>query len=222
MDIFNRNEYFMKNLPLIHSRIKKLYPDAYKNKDLYMDLYQAGAIGFIEGLDRFNADKGECISYCVYWIDAEIRSFMRKNRNVNIPGDIYYKTLKYKTLKERALYGEREIQEILGYSDKDMQNCFRAHNVLMTNSSNGQGVHAIYSVNPERVIMKKELKKVLKRTLQSFGSSNQKIMVDYFEKEKNCAEIGRKLNITRQSVKRRKDLMLRKMRDNVKLTTYIN
>lgn len=222
MDTGERNDFIMKNIPLVRSRIKKIAPDAYKNQDLYEDLFQAGMLGFIEGMDHFRSEKGECISYCVYWIDAEIKRFIRKNRNIKIPGDVYYKAIKYKDLKENALYDDNEIQKMLGYNDKELQSCFIAHKVFLTNPSSGQGVHAIFSVNPERVIMRKELKKVLKQTLQSFGVNNQKIMVDYFGKEKNCAQIGRELNVSRQSIKRRKDLMLEKMRKDVNLLNFVH
>ena len=222
MTIEERNQKVLDNLKLVHFRIHYLYPNAIKNSELYSDFFQSGVLGLIEGLEHFDENKeGAFCSYMIYWIDSNIKNFSRRNRFFKIPSDIYYKTIKYKSLSENQYMEDSEIKEIMNLTDNEIKNCKIASKRLTTESTDGINTADYkFYINPETKILHKEISNKLFESLNKLSEKDQELVIQYYgftDKKISLAEIGRKENQTRQNIERRKRQIIRTLRKEKEL-----
>lgn len=221
MTLEERNSFVEENVCFVHHRIHNLDSKAIYDKDYYNDLFQAGVLGFIEGLDKFIPEKGVGeLTYCAYWIDARIKEFKRKNRTIIIPGDKYYKVLRYKHLHEEELLQDIEIKERLSLTGKEINILSTASKLLFTNPDGGQNVLDVNrNHDPEFVIQQKETKSkldVLLKTLSQEDEELIKALFGYGVEKRSAAEIGREHGFERQNIQAKKMRILAQLRKNSK------
>jgi len=75
-----KNELLVNNFPLVYARAKRYYSmGKLDDMSIYDDFVQEGAIGFINGLEKFDATKSKkakVSTYCVFWIDKYIAQYI--------------------------------------------------------------------------------------------------------------------------------------------------
>lgn len=74
--VMDRDKVIEENLPLVHHVLRKHF----KNRlNEYDDLFQAGCIGLIKAVDRYNPDTGALTTYAYTCILSSMRLYLREN-----------------------------------------------------------------------------------------------------------------------------------------------
>jgi len=115
-----RYKMILSNLGLVISRANK-----YKNKGIYWnDLVQAGNIGLVKAVDKFNIKyENKFSTYACPWIDGEIKELFRKQAILSLPNRISNKLQQYKKIinnyrkKNQSEPSDSYIAEKLGLSE---------------------------------------------------------------------------------------------------------
>lgn len=217
MTVEERNEFITKNLGLIHSRVCALEPAALKNRDYYNDLFQVGAVGFIEGINHYDKDKGSSITtFSVFWIDARIKEYKRKNRMIVMPQSKYQMTVKFKTYYEELNYSKKEIQSIMKLTDEEYAQYKSLSQLLTTETDGGQNAMD-YDRNhyPEYKLLDKEKQYYLEKAFECLTQKEREIIEAIFginDETMNMEEVGKSRNVTRQYICKEKHKILKKLR----------
>lgn len=101
-----RDKYVNENLGLVHSCAKK-----FKGRGIeYDDLFQAGCIGLVKAIDKFEADRGLKLStYAVPVILGEMKRLFRDNNPIKIG----------RTLKELSLKVTRTATQFIAEKGRE-------------------------------------------------------------------------------------------------------
>lgn len=212
-----RNELVLENMGLVKSRVACLYRKVHVDESIYEDLVQAGAIGLIKGLDHYNPDRGANFStYCVPWIDSEIRKFCNENRIIHIPAQLYRQVLEYKTLKTDSNLSQEEIMEALNISRERADYLFGLSNLLTTESDNeGNTKDQRRYCSPEIMFIHKETRKELNDALDALTEMEKKVLCSvygYKMEKKTAKKIGEENNTSRQTISAIRKRALKKMK----------
>lgn len=217
MTVEERNKFIEENLGLVHSRISALEPEAFKNQNYYEDLFQTGVMGFIEGLDHYKEDKGSTeTTFSVFWIDARIKEFKRKNRMIIMPQSKYQKAIKFKTYNETLYYSKKEIKLLMNLTDEEFNQYKALSNLLTTQQDGGQNPRDCdRSHYPECNFLDKEKMYYLRKALNCLTQKEAALIEAVYglkEEAMNMEEYGKTLNVTRQYICKERKRILKKLR----------
>lgn len=130
-DIKARNELVSHNLKLVISIVKK-YHHSTKTLD-FLDLIQAGNIGLIKAVEKYNPDLGYKFStYATWWIKQSIiRSMADEDRTIRLPVHMV-EQLNYINKATRLL----KLELNRGPTYKEIADYLNEHNMLVTKNRN--------------------------------------------------------------------------------------
>ena len=235
-----RNEIVEKNMGLINfwvGRMKRSHLIPISGLEIE-DIYQAGAIGLMRAVDRFDWKKGYRFStYAIPWIKQAItRTIYSQSNIISIP---IYKTeliTRYRRTR-RELYQELQhppsILEIAIRMDVDTAkiDCLEEikdplsleapfhkedeNNTLIDVLEDKKIIHPLVKLARE------DLKKELARALSFLNPRERKILIMRFWAEDGKGytlnEVGRVIGITRERVRQIQKIAIEKLRQNSQL-----
>ena len=77
-----REKLINHNLRYVVHVIKKDFPEAIKDEDLFMEMVGCGNVGLIAAVDGFDYEKGRFTTYADYWIKRKIYEGVAKYQNL--------------------------------------------------------------------------------------------------------------------------------------------
>lgn len=200
-----RNQLVTENIALVKSRVHCLTKKV-KGKDAaYDDLVQSGVIGLIKGIEHYNPNFGANLAtYCIPWIDSEIREFTRKDRTIYFPYQLYYRILKYKTLMTEKNLSQEEIAKELDITKERSEFLFQLSNMLTTEYDSEMNTRdGRKGYNPELVYIRKETLKELESAINALPDIEKNVLCSaygYKAETKTMRQLGRELNMSAQNV----------------------
>ena len=202
------------------------------------DLINEGNIGLITAAKRFDATRGfKFISYAVWWIRQSIlKAISEKSRRIRVPANktrdtrqIAEAALKIEQQNERTATPE-EIGEILDMDPRDVKQ-------LMTYTQKELSIDSAISSDddkrsmleimaddnspdPEDKLLDDSLSQELDNALGTIDQKDAYILSLFYGLKDNypktLADIGKKLGISSESVRKRRDRALRNLKRNAR------
>lgn len=196
----------------------------------YDDLVGYGIFGLIDAIDKFELTKGvKFETYASLRIRGSILDQIRKMDW--IPRTLRQKQKKLETAMKdlETKYGRpasnQELSEELGISTselEDLVNQTQIANLVSLDEYLEQGSEVkIESANttrfeqPERLVERQELKKILAEAIDSLTENEQKVIAFYYFEELTLKEISRILEVSESRVSQLHTKALRKMRERM-------
>lgn len=196
----------------------------------YDDLVGYGIFGLIDAIDKFELTKGvKFETYASLRIRGSILDQIRKMDW--IPRTLRQKQKKLETAMKdlETKYGRsatnQELSEELGISIselEDLVNQTQIANLVSLDEYLEQGSEVkIESANmtrfeqPERIVERQELKKVLAEAIDSLTENERKVIAFYYFEELTLKEISRILEVSESRVSQLHTKALRKMRERM-------
>ncbi len=206
------------------------------------DLIQAGALGLMQAVKRFNPHRGcRLISYAVYWIRAEIHAFlMQTSHLVKLGATRAYRKLFFKL---RSLKGKLSAQGIdnrekvietiaveteIGIKDVEEIDIRMGKNVVSLDAGTKKGGGALaellpdHKPNPEEILTELEVEidhaARLRAALASLTQREREIVEKRYLDEVSwqLKEIGKKMGVSKQRVAQIEKVALDKIRQKCK------
>ena len=196
----------------------------------YDDLVGYGIFGLIDAIDKFELTKGvKFETYASLRIRGSILDQIRKMDW--IPRTLRQKQKKLETAMKdlETRYGRsatnQELSEELGITTselEDLVNQTQIANLVSLDEYLEQGSEVkIESANmtrfeqPERIVERQELKKVLAEAIDSLTENERKVIAFYYFEELTLKEISRILEVSESRVSQLHTKALRKMRERM-------
>lgn len=196
----------------------------------YDDLVGYGIFGLIDAIDKFELTKGvKFETYASLRIRGSILDQIRKMDW--IPRTLRQKQKKLETAMKdlETKYGRsatnQELSEELGITTselEDLVNQTQIANLVSLDEYLEQGSEVkIESANmtrfeqPERIVERQELKKVLAEAIDSLTENERKVIAFYYFEELTLKEISRILEVSESRVSQLHTKALRKMRERM-------
>lgn len=224
-----KKEFIEHNLRLVVS-IASHYT---KDMDLLTELIQQGNVGLIEALDNFDMEKdNKFSSWAVFWIEKEIKAYLRDNRLIKIKKYLYPQIREYND-KKKSLNNllareatDEEISKELGWSlektnfisglIKNVSSLNEKMNADNEEKEIGDFIPSDISV--EDTLMKKNMIADVRNLLETAGLKEREKEVllyrygFYTDSELSRKKIGEILNIGRESIRMDEKKALRKLK----------
>lgn len=222
-----KEELYILNYKLILYIIK-----SYIGKGADFDeLFDAGSVGFITGLDKFDPTKGYKLStYICYYIKKSIYDFLLQNRLIKIPDymqNLYIKYLQIveKLNKNKIETTEETIADYMGISIEKLYKIINSRSsfsslnqVIDTEEGDGDTLEDLIPNNelpPEEIIYQQERKKVITEMLNDLMPNERYIIKRRFGIDDTTTAtyniIADELNTTINEVKKLENSGLRKL-----------
>jgi RNA polymerase primary sigma factor len=209
------------------------------------DLINEGNIGLITAAKRFDATRGfKFISYAVWWIRQSIlKAISEKSRRIRVPAN---KTRDTRSIAEAAMSIEQhqeraaspeEIAEILGMDVRDVKQLLQyTQKELSIDSaiSADDDARSMLDVmvdesspDPELQLLDDSLTQEIDHALAQIDQKDAYILSLFYGLKDNypktLADIGKKLGISSESVRKRRDRALRNLKRQAKddLKSYL-
>jgi len=195
----------------------------------YDDLVGYGVFGLIDAIDKFDYGKGiKFETYASLRIRGEILDQIR--RMDWIPRTVRQKQKQldaaYRTVEERTgrLATDEEIAEELGITLDDlcnMQNETKVSNIISLDEYMEQGDVKVEPVEtkdymqPDKVVEKAELKKLLMEVLETLTEKEKKVVMLYYYEDMTLKEISCVLEVSESRVSQLHSKALLKMRQRL-------
>ena len=176
----------------------------------YDDLVGYGVFGLIDAIDKFDYGKGiKFETYASLRIRGEILDQIRKMDW--IPRTVRQKQkqldMAYRKIEERTgrLATDEEIAEELGITLEElcnMQNETKVSNIISLDEYMEQGDSKVEPVEtkeymqPDRVVEKEELKKLLLEVLETLTEKEKKVILLYYYEEMTLKEISNVMDVS--------------------------
>ena len=195
----------------------------------YDDLVGYGVFGLIDAIDKFDYGKGiKFETYASLRIRGEILDQIRKMDW--IPRTVRQKQkqldMAYRKIEERTgrLATDEEIAEELGITLEElcnMQNETKVSNIISLDEYMEQGDSKVEPVEtkeymqPDRVVEKEELKKLLLEVLETLTEKEKKVILLYYYEEMTLKEIRNVMDVSESRVSQLHSKALIKMRQRL-------
>ncbi|MBO4783052.1 MAG: FliA/WhiG family RNA polymerase sigma factor [Lachnospiraceae bacterium] len=195
----------------------------------YDDLVGYGIFGLIDAIDKFDYGKGiKFETYASLRIRGEILDQIRKMDW--IPRTVRQKQkqldMAYRKIEERTgrLATDEEIAEELGITLEElcnMQNETKVSNIISLDEYMEQGDSKVEPVEtkeymqPDRVVEKEELKKLLLEVLETLTEKEKKVILLYYYEEMTLKEISNVMDVSESRVSQLHSKALIKMRQRL-------
>ena len=195
----------------------------------YDDLVGYGIFGLIDAIDKFDYGKGiKFETYASLRIRGEILDQIRKMDW--IPRTVRQKQkqldMAYRKIEERTgrLATDEEIAEELGITLDElcnMQNETKVSNIISLDEYMEQGDSKVEPVEtkeymqPDRVVEKEELKKLLLEVLETLTEKEKKVILLYYYEEMTLKEISNVMDVSESRVSQLHSKALIKMRQRL-------
>ncbi len=232
-----KKEFIEHNLRLVVS-IASHYT---KDMDLLAELIQQGNVGLIQALDNFDIEKDSKFStYAVFWIEKEIKAYLRDNRLIKIQKHLYPQIREYNDEKKflsNLLVREVtdvEISKELGWSIEKTN--FISGLIKNVSSLNEKidddddakeiGDFIPSDVSVEDTLMEQNMIADVRNLLETAGLKEREKEVllyrygFYTDSELSRKNIGEILNVGRESIRRDEEKALRKLKMIAKKKGY--
>ena len=218
----------------------------YQNQGLSLgDLINEGNLGLIKAAQRFDETRGfKFISYAVWWIRQSIlKAISEKSRRIRVPAN---KTRDTRSIAEAAMSIEQhqeraaspeEIAEILGMDVRDVKQLLQyTQKELSIDSaiSADDDARSMLDVmvdesspDPELQLLDDSLTQEIDHALAQIDQKDAYILSLFYGLKDNypktLADIGKKLGISSESVRKRRDRALRNLKRQAKddLKSYL-
>ncbi len=198
------------------------------------DLINEGNIGLITAAKRFDATRGfKFISYAVWWIRQSIlKAISEKSRRIRVPAN---KTRDTRAIAEAAMTIEQrqertaspeEIAEILGMDVRDVKQLMtysQKELSINSNISSDDDTRSMLDImedesspSPEEDMLDLSLTQEIDHALSKIDQKDAYILSLFYGLKDNypktLADIGKKLGISSESVRKRRDRALRNLK----------
>jgi RNA polymerase primary sigma factor len=198
------------------------------------DLINEGNIGLITAAKRFDATRGfKFISYAVWWIRQSIlKAISEKSRRIRVPAN---KTRDTRAIAEAAMTIEQrqertaspeEIAEILGMDVRDVKQLMtysQKELSINSNISSDDDTRSMLDImedesspSPEGEMLDLSLTQEIDHALSKIDQKDAYILSLFYGLKDNypktLADIGKKLGISSESVRKRRDRALRNLK----------
>lgn len=189
----------------------------------YDELFQAGYVGLLLARRGFDANRGVPFpAYAFPFIEGEIRSFLRNNRNIRLPRSALNMILQYENHNDVC---EGKCREANGTTEVNVRSDDRIKNVLslfytfatisfsQIEEKNEQNMHSQMSINSfeNDLVANMDLKKELGR----LNDLEKRIIKLRYIYNKSQLETGKILGIGQSTISRHEKSALRKLRANI-------
>lgn len=195
------------------------------------ELFDAGSVGFIKGLDKFDSERGyELSTYVCYYIKKEIYEFLLQNRLIQIPEYLQNLYIKYlqaveELNKNNNELTNEEIAEYMGISMEQLQKIINSRSSfsslnqpIETDEGDGDSLQDIIPNNdevPEDIILKQERKEIIGNMLDDLMPNEKYVIERRFgvndTKTATYEIIASELNSTIADIKKLENSGLRKL-----------
>lgn len=209
-----RDEYIVKNLPLVHAVANRFRSRGAE----YDDIFQAGCVGLIKAVDNFDESRGfQFSTYAVPVIMGEIRRIFRDGGAIKISRALKDKSIKVQAIRDKFIKKElREptVSELASLSDMDIAELSEVLNILSPtvslsiDSSDSEEEWDIPVDESDKLFDKLSVNQAMSNLKQS---EQQLIQYRFFEGKTQC-ETAKLLGISQVQVSRREKALLLKMR----------
>src|SRR6056297_431777 len=203
-----RNKIVEEYLPLV----RKIVYMMIGGHHLKEEFYSVGVIGLIDAVDKFDLSKNvQFETYASIRIRGSIKDFMRKqdwvSRNIREKERIIQDTKKQ---LRKELDREPEDIEIAKAAHLSLNeyakivNYVESSNMASFENAVSKGLKPLErgsdEYNPEKVLEKKEMEKILAQEIGKLSKRKQQIIALYYKEELNLKEIGEVLDISESRV----------------------
>ena len=207
----NRKKLIECNLKLVVFVAKRFFNRSYESLTP-MDLIEAGNIGLIEAIEKFDYKKGYKFStFASYYIKLFIVTEIYTNDRM-IRRPYYYEYQKSKNVEEK-------IERVYSLDETII-------NATMNNSDVLGAFIKDESINMEEKIEQEELKKIISNALNELPSRQKEIIFLRYgfnnENPKKLEEIANAFGLTRQRINQIEKKAFERIRDNKDLKNYLN
>jgi RNA polymerase sigma factor for flagellar operon FliA len=208
----NKKEYRNKIVEMYLSLVRKIVHMMIGGHYLKEEFYSVGVIGLIDAVDKFDLSKDvQFETYASIRIRGSIKDFMRKqdwvSRNIREKERLI--SDKRKELR-RELDREPEDMEVAKAANLSLNeyakviNYVENSNMASFENAVSKGMSPMVGgsddYNPEKVLEKKEMEKILAQEITKLSRRKQQIIALYYKEELNLKEIGEVLDISESRV----------------------
>ena len=204
----NKREYRNKIVEIYLPLVRKIVYMMIGGHYLKEEFYSVGVIGLIDAVDKFDLSKNvQFETYASIRIRGSIKDFMRKQ-------DWVSRNIREK--EKLILDKKKELRKELDREPEDAEIARSAHLSLneyakitkyIENSNMASFENAVSKglrtmdkgsdeYNPEKVLEKKEMEKILAEEISKLNKRKQQIIALYYKEELNLKEIGEVLDIS--------------------------
>lgn len=193
-----------------------------KDMDLLAELIQQGNVGLMEALDSFDMEKdNKFSSWAVFWIEKEIKAYLRDNRLIKIKKHLYPQIREYNE-KKKSLSNilakevtDEEISKELGWSLEKtnfigslIKNVSSLNEKIdVDNEEKEMGEYIPSDTSVEDTLMEKNMIADVRNLLETAGLKEREKEVllyrygFYTDGELSRKKIGEILNVGRESIR---------------------
>ncbi|MBW2965651.1 sigma-70 family RNA polymerase sigma factor [Candidatus Woesearchaeota archaeon] len=195
-----------------------------------LDLIQAGNLGLLRALKKFNTDKGNKFStYATFWIRQKIWREIKQNKSdIRIPDYLYDYRRKFKKIQRDYLSSRGtlptldEICSETGWSKEDAKRVIKV-SLSIESCYNLEGIKDLDKLLTHDKIEKKLLIIKIKEIFSSLDERSQDIIRRRFgfdnQRGESLGEIGKTYNISRERVRQIEEECLDFFRSELGLET---
>jgi RNA polymerase sigma-B factor len=211
-DITARDRLIELYLPLVES-----FAHRYERSEDYDDLYQAGCIGLINAIDRFDLNRGgELAAFAVPNIVGEIKRHLRdRTTSIRMPRPI-------QELRARAMRCEAELSATLqrrpthaevarklGVDKEDVARALAARRPdgEQSDTSFGEGTRDALDVSDERL--------TLASAFEALDERERQIVYLRFVRDRSRSQVAQELGISERHLSRQTQAALAKLREQL-------
>ena len=211
-DIAARNRLIELYLPLVES-----FAHRYERTEDYDDLFQAGCIGLINAIDRFDLERGgELTAFAVPNIVGEIKRHLRdRTTSVRMPRPI--QELRARAVRCEAEMGAAlqrrptaaEVARELGADEEDVAQALSARrpDAEHEDASLGEGSGELYDLSDDRLM--------LASAFEVLNERERQIVYLRFVRDKSRTEVAQELGISARHLSRQTQVALSKLREQL-------
>ena len=212
-----------KNLPLVHSCVKKLIRQDFE----YDDLVQVGSIGLIKALRKFDTSLGLKLStYAVPLIIGEIKRYMRDDSTLKVSRsykELWMKAVKVREHLTKKLFREPGISEIadeLGVDTEKlivaMEACRPCDSLYRSVDSSSSSELCLADTIRSLDTPEKEIDMIaLKCAINSLEPRERKIIILRYFMGKTQMEVAKIIGVSQVQISRIEKRVLLSMREKM-------